>query len=244
VTLVIAAYNGGNALRETLGRAACFLAGRPYAHEIIVVNDGSTDESEVVLQTVATSIPTLKVLTNPQNRGKGTSIQRGIQAAAGRFVFYTDADLAYPLETLDVFLHHLRTQEAEVVVGSRVLRDSFVQVHPRHFRYIYRRHLLSRAFNALARGLFRIPVTDTQCGIKGFTRQAAQAIFSRVIVPGFAFDVEALVIASRLHYRILEVPVLCVYRSEVSSVKMWRDGVLALCDLARMTLRDRTGHYQ
>lgn len=244
VTLVIASYNGGRELTDALRHMERFFTERPYGHEVIVVNDGSTDGSGAVLESAARHATALRVLTNDRNMGKGFSIRRGMLEAAGRFVFYTDADLAYPLESLDAFLDPLQAGLADLVVGSRVGPESFVQVQPRHFRYIYRRHLMSRSFNWLVRALLGIRVMDTQCGMKGFTAAAAQAIFSRVTVPGFAFDVETLLIAHRLGYRILEQPVLCIYRGEVSSVRLWRDATHAMVDLAGMVLRDRKGYYR
>jgi dolichyl-phosphate beta-glucosyltransferase len=243
VSLVIACYNGGQDLSATLEQLERFLAGRPYGHEVIVVDDGSIDGSAAVLASAARDTVTLKVVTNDRNMGKGFSIKRGMLEASGRFVFYTDADLAYPLESLDSFLEPLRAERADLVVGSRVQPESFVQVQPRHFRYIYRRHLMSRSFNWLVRALFGIRVMDTQCGLKGFTRAAAQAIFPRVTVRGFTFDVEVLLIAHRLGYRILERPVLCIYRGGASSVKIWRHATRALVDVADMALRDRRGFY-
>ncbi len=243
VTLVIASYNGGRALGATLEQVERFFAQRSYTHEVVVVDDGSDDGSTAALTAAAGRSRALRVLVNDRNLGKGTSIRRGVLAATGRFVFYTDADLAYPLASLDDFLEPLRAGRAEVVVGSRVEPESFVQVQPRHFRYIYRRHLMSRSFNWVVRALLGIRVMDTQCGMKRFSALAAQAIFARVTVPGFAFDVEALLIAHRLGYRILERPVLCVYRGEVSSVKLWRDAARALTEVGRVWGRDRRGEY-
>jgi dolichyl-phosphate beta-glucosyltransferase len=244
VSLVIAAYNGGADLERSLTGIRAYFDKQPYPHEVIVVDDGSTDATGHVLDAVARDYPQLTVVHNTRNSGKGYAIRTGVLRATGRFIFFTDADVAYPLEEIEAFLPPLWDGTHTVVVGSRVHRASMVHLHPRHFRYLYRRHLMSRFFNYVARASLGIRVMDTQCGFKGFEARAAHKIFSRARIAGFAFDVEVLLIAQRLGCPILELPVKCVYDSDITTVRIARHAAGALRDLARIYLRNRRGAYR
>jgi glycosyltransferase involved in cell wall biosynthesis len=244
VSLVIASYNNAGEIEGTLEKALAYFEKQPYSHELIVVNDGSTDLTRVALERFSLRCPELRILVNATNMGKGHSIRRGILDAGGRYVFYTDADLAYPIEGIESFLAPLREGAYDVAVGSRVHASSLFHLHPRYFRYVYRRHLMSRLFNWTVRASLGIRVMDTQCGFKGFTGEAARAIFSRVGIRGFAFDVEVLLLAQRLGFRLVEIPVTFAYAGEVSSVRIMKTAFQALTDLTRIYLHDRRGQYR
>jgi dolichyl-phosphate beta-glucosyltransferase len=243
VSLIVAAYNSAREIEQTLARARAYFDKQPYLHEIVVVNDGSTDGTAAALALVSRDYPQLRILDNSSNMGKGYAIRRGVLVATGRFIFFTDADLAYPIEGIQAFLQPLWDGTHSLAVGSRVHASSVVHLHPRMFRYIYHRHLMSRLFNWLARTSLGVTVMDTQCGLKGFEADAAREIFSRVLISGFAFDVEVLLIAQRLGYRIAELPVTCAYRGEISTVRILRHAASALKDMVRIYLRDRRGGY-
>jgi dolichyl-phosphate beta-glucosyltransferase len=244
VSLVIAAYNSAAEIELTLTSVRAHLDKQPFPHEVVVVNDGSTDATADVLEAIARDYPQLRVLDNGKNLGKGASIRAGVLRATGRFVFFTDADLAYPIEGIQALLQPLWDGTHTVAVGSRVHAASVIHLHPSYFRYVYHRHLMSRFFNWLARASLGIRVMDTQCGFKGFEAGAARAIFSRVSVSGFAFDVEVLLIAQHLGYPIAEIPVTCVYRGEISTVRIARHAGEAFRDLVKIYRRDRRGAYR
>lgn len=243
VSLVIASYNGGCEIERTLCRVQQFFEKQPYAHEVLVVNDGSIDTTESCLHAFARRYPELRVLGNSRNMGKGYSVKRGVLEASGRFVFYTDADLAYPIEGIEAFLTPLLRASHDVVVGSRVHAASRFHLHPRYFRYLHKRHLMSRFFNWSVRRLFGIQAMDTQCGFKGFTAEAAKAIFPRIRIRGFSFDVELLLIARRLGYRVAELPVVFAYEGEVSTVRVVKIICQTIVDLAKIYGWDRRGRY-
>jgi len=244
VSLVVASYNGVREIEGTLGKVQAYFGSQPYAAEVVVVNDGSTDATAAALDVFSRRYPELKVLVNHRNMGKGYAIQKGMLEASGRFIFYTDADLAYPIEGIEPFLKPLQEGTHEIAVGSRVHANSLFHLHPRYFRYVYRRYLTSRLFNWTVRTLLGIGVRDTQCGFKGFTAEAARVIFSQVRISGFAFDVEVLSIAQRLGLRIIELPVTYAYSGEVSTVKFILSACQALVDLARICWWDRRGTYR
>jgi dolichyl-phosphate beta-glucosyltransferase len=244
VSLVIPSYNGVDKILETLRTTQAYFAKQPYVHEVIVIDDGSQDYTAATLKVLAAGYPELAILHNDRNRGKGYSIKRAVLEANGHYVFYTDVDLAYPIETLDSFLPPLMAGNYDVSVGSRVHNASTFRIHCRHFRYVYRRHLMSRLFNWLVRTSFGLRVMDTQCGFKGFTAAAAKAIFSRVGISGFTFDVEVLVIARWLGYRVAELPVNFVYDGEASSVKVLNIVARTLLDLTKIYCWNCQGKYR
>lgn len=244
LSLVIAAYNCTGEIAETLSRLQAYFEKQGYGHEVIVVDDGSSDATAATLHDCTLRYPELKTLGNERNMGKGYAIKKGILQATGRFVFYTDADLAYPIQGIETFLQPLLASHYDVVVGSRIHAASLFYLHPRYFRYVYKRHLMSRFFNWVVRATLGIRAVDTQCGLKGFTAEATKAIFSRVDIRGFAFDVEVLLIAQRLGLRIMEIPVTFAYSGEVSSVKLVKNACQAFRDLITIYRRDRQGRYR
>ena len=187
--------------------------------------------------------PELRILVNRGNMGKGFSVKRGALEATGAFIFYMDADLAYPIEELELLLEPLQQGTHDVAIGSRVHPASLFHIHPRHFRYVYKRHLMSRIFNGVVRASFALRAMDTQCGFKAFSAEAAKAIFPRVRLTGFAFDVEVLLIAQRLGLRMIELPVTYRYNGGISSVRILQNGSQALIDLAKIYWWDRQGIY-
>jgi dolichyl-phosphate beta-glucosyltransferase len=165
---------------------------------VIVIDDGSEDHTAATLKALMAGYPELVLRHNRRNRGKGYSVKRAVLEVDGHYVFYTDVDLAYRMETLESFLPPLMTGNYDVPVGSRVHEASTFRIHCQHFRYVYRRHLMSRFFNWVVRTSFGLRGMDTRCGFRGFTAKAAKAIFSRVGISGFTFDVEVLLIAKQL----------------------------------------------
>jgi dolichyl-phosphate beta-glucosyltransferase len=243
VSLVLPSYNGVHEILETLQKTQAYFAKQPYVHEVIVIDDGSDDHTAATLKALVAGYPELVIRHNDRNRGKGYSIRRAVLEANGHYVFYTDVDLAYPIETLESFLPLLMAGSYEVSVGSRVHETSRFCIHCRHFRYVYRRHLMSRLFNWIVRTSFGLRVMDTQCGFKGFTADAAKAIFSRVGISGFTFDVEVLLIAKRLGYRVAELPVNFAYNGEASSVKILQIVVRTILDLMKIYWWNHQGKY-
>jgi dolichyl-phosphate beta-glucosyltransferase len=244
VSLVIAAYNSAGEIEGSLARVRAYFDKQPYPHEVIVINDGSTDSTAALLAASSQDYPQLRILDNGRNWGKGYSIKNGILSATGRFIVFTDADLAYPIEGIQSFLQPLWAGTHTVAVGSRVHGSSVFHLHPRYFRYVYRRHVMSRFFNWMVRASLGIRVMDTQCGFKGFEAHTAKTIFSNVRTSGFAFDVEVLLMAQRWGHRIIEIPVTYAYNGEVSTVKMIRTASAAFLDLLRIYCWHRQGKYR
>ncbi len=246
LSLIVPAYRSASYLERSLERAARWLAAKEQDTELLVVDDGSPDDTFDVARRFAASHgpgkPRIRVLRNAQNRGKGFSVRRGMLAAAGRFRLFTDADLTYPIEGADLLVAALE-DGYDLAVGSRVHPDSIYEVPATFLRYIFTRHVAGRIFNLVVRSLVVPGILDTQAGIKGMTAAAARNVFPRVRSFGFSFDVEMLFIARRLGLRTAQVPVRFLYNKEPSTVHFLRDSLRMLVDMARIRWRGLSGAY-
>jgi len=202
---VIPAYNEERCLLPSLQRVDEYLSTQPYASELVVVDDGSTDGTAELVRGFAPSTPdrvSVRFLVHESNRGKGAAVRTGCLAAQGEYVVFTDMDLAVPVEELERVLERLEAG-AEVAVGTRL--------HPggRDMRSTQPplRRLAGHLF-VLVRRLVAVPeLRDTQCPLKGFRREAARRLFAAQRLSGWTFDVELLYLAKRWGLRVEEVPV-------------------------------------
>ena len=227
LSIVIPAFNEEGRIGASLGKILGYLAGKPFAAEVILVDDGSSDRTaEVARETLEGRLP-FRILRFEANRGKGAAVKAGVLASAGRSVLFTDADLSTPIEELDEFLARLE-EEFDVVIGSRALPGCDIRVPQASPR-----QAMGRFFNRLVRLFVMKGCRDTQCGFKLFRREAALDLFSRLGTSGFAFDVELLLLARELGYRIAEVPVVWC-DSRPSRVGMVRGSWQMLQELFRI----------
>jgi len=228
LSVVVPAYNEEQRLAVSLPVIKEYLERQPYTWEIVIVDDGSTDETSRVARELCGTANCL-LLRNQPNRGKGYSIRRGMLEARGRFRLFSDADLSTPIEELDKFWKYVEEGNS-VVIGSRALPDSQLEV-----RQSASRELAGRVFNAAVQTLLIRGILDSQCGFKLFTAEAAEQVFQRQELYGFAFDVEILLIARKLGFKIKEAPVRWI-DSPASRVSTW-GGVLGFWDLLRLKFR-------
>jgi dolichyl-phosphate beta-glucosyltransferase len=190
----------------------------------------------------AQSRPFTVYLRNESNAGKGASVARGMLAATGELRVFTDADLAYPPSEIGKIVADLEGG-ADVAIACRVLPESRYLMSPSFFHYLYTRHLMSRAFNLLVRMTLLKDVRDSQAGLKGFTARAAQAVFSRLSIPRFGFDVEALFIAQRHRFTVRQTAVFFRYDEEPTTVKFTQSIFQMLTDIVRVRLNQMRGKY-
>jgi glycosyltransferase involved in cell wall biosynthesis len=216
LSIVVGCYNAGNKLEGRLLELSTYLKTLGCTHELIVVEDGSTDDSYACLKSLATIVPELVVLRNERNRGKGFSICRGVDYASGRAILFTDVDLAYSFENIATALECLRLGHP-IVVGNRRLPESIYTVNNTLVKYIYRRHLLGMAFNLLVRLLFGLDIRDTQSGLKGFDNAVAKRVFPGIRNSGFLFDIEIFIIAKELGLPVQEIAVHVTYEDDEST---------------------------
>lgn len=227
LSVVIPAYNEEQRLGRSLPVIIDHLKKQDYTWEILVIDDGSRDKtSEVAL---SFDEPRVRVHKNTPNRGKGYSIRRGMLEARGLWRLFSDADLSTPIGELDKFWAY--TDDGyDVVIGSRALPESDLEV-----RQPKSRELAGRIFNTAVQTFLVRGLLDTQCGFKLFSADAANAVFPRQTLHGFAFDVEILMLAQKLGFKIKEAPVRWVNDegSKVSTLS----GIKGFVDLARLGCR-------
>jgi glycosyltransferase involved in cell wall biosynthesis len=225
LSIVIPAYNEALRLGSTLEKVRQYLESRNYSGELIVVDDGSTDQTGQLLEEVQRLHPAVRVLRNNSNRGKGFSVRRGVLEARGELVLFTDADLSAPIEETNKLLAALESSGADAVVGSRALQRRLIGVHQPWWR-----EWAGRAFNWLVRFFTGLKIHDTQCGLKLFRRLSTRRAFELQRVNGFGFDPEVLFLIERLGGRVVEVPVRW-NDSPATKVRFLRDAVRMFLDL-------------
>ena len=237
LSIVIPAYNEERRIGPTLTAVLAYAAAAPRPIEIIVVDDGSSDATARVAREALGARPDTSVLVNDANRGKGYSIRRGVLAARGQLALVSDADLSTPIDEAERLMTHLTAQGRGLVIGSRALRDSRVEVHQNPAR-----ELMGKVFNRIVRLMTGLPFHDTQCGFKLMTRADVAPIFEKARIDGFSYDVELIYVASRRGIPVKEVGV--TWRNAPGSkVGMLSDPILMLRDVWRVRRWYEQGLY-
>jgi glycosyltransferase involved in cell wall biosynthesis len=235
-SIVIPAYNEARRITATLEKVLAYVAGQGWAAEVVVVNDGSRDETAAIVSGFAARNPAVRLVENPGNHGKGFSVRNGMMQARGQWLLFTDADLSSPIEEAPKLVDALRAG-ADVAIGSRWLeRQSQTKRQPLY------RQIIGRVFNGLLQGILRLPYKDTQCGFKAFTHAAAQELFSRQLVDRWAFDPELLFLARKLRMKVEEVPVAWAH-DKLSTIRPFRDGPRMFWELLLVRWYAATGRY-
>ena len=238
VSIIIPAFNEENRIKNTLLAIHDYLCDSSFTAEIIVVNDGSSDRTVDIVERKIASISNLKIVELKKNAGKGAAIRKGVEVSRGRYVLFTDADNSTPIEELGGFLDMIKSEQADIVIGSRYLDTSQVKIKQSLLRV-----LISRLGNGIIRLFLINEISDTQCGFKLFRHNAAKEIFSRQKVRRWGFDMEALAIAKMLEYKIIEVPVSWFNSSE-SRLRPIRASFRTLTELAYIKLNQWSGRYR
>jgi glycosyltransferase involved in cell wall biosynthesis len=231
ISLILPAYNEEARLGGSCVQLRRSLARQGWSEddlEVIIVDDGSTDATVEAAEDAVESCPWMRLCRLPWHAGKGAAVRLGVAAAQGDAIGFMDADLATDLASLPAGLKALRT--ADVVIGSRAAPGAVVTGRSRV------RTLLHRTFGSNARRLTGIPVSDPQCGFKLFRSEAAKVLFPISRVDGFGFDVEILLLARKVGYRVKEMPVRW-HAVSGSHVHVLRDPLIMLFDLLRVRLR-------
>jgi dolichyl-phosphate beta-glucosyltransferase len=232
ISIVIPTYNESRRIPGTINAVNDFLKKKKANYEIIVVDDGSNDDTLKAVRAIKAT--RVKTLSNRENRGKGHSIKRGVFAASKQWILATDADLSTPIEELEQFLSH---SDHDVLIGSRALTESNVQVR----QPLYRDYG-GKLFNVFVQAVTLPGIKDTQCGFKLFRADAARKIFAHHTIEGFGFDVEALYLARKFGLRVKELPV--AWRNDPETkVNLFKDPFAMFADALRVRLNDVRGVY-
>jgi dolichyl-phosphate beta-glucosyltransferase len=235
-SIVIPAYNESARLGATLEKVLDYVHAQGWNAEVIVVNDGSRDTTAEIVRNFAQKDPSLHLLENPGNRGKGYSVRNGMLHARGRIVLFTDADLSSPIEEAPKLLQAL-DDGADIAIGSRWLR-----AETQTQRQSLYRQLFGRIFNLLLRLTLGLRFKDTQCGFKAFKQSAAKAIFPLQKIEGWGFDPEILFLARKLGFQVKEVSVAWGH-SGGTRIHPLVDGSRMFLEMLRIRWYDLTGKY-
>lgn len=236
LTVVIPAYNESARIAEPLRRMGAYLAAHHPASELVLADDGSTDDTATVVERLAAEIRLpARVLRSAQNRGKGHAVRRGMLAARGTLVLMTDADLSTPIDELARLVDTIHAG-ADVAIGSRKMAGAVIEAHQPWLR-----ESMGRVFTALTR-LFVVDVSDVTCGFKLFRHDVAEAVFSRATLDDWSFDAEALFLTRHLGFALVEVPVR--WRDAAGTkVSRGRDALRSAIGLARIVANRVRGRY-
>jgi dolichyl-phosphate beta-glucosyltransferase len=237
LSVIIPAFNEQNRLGDTLDQLTAYFQDQSYEYEVIVVDDGSADKTQDVVNNYTGHLSRLRLIANGRNMGKGYSVKHGVSKATGEFVLFYDADASTPINQIEKFWPYFENGN-DVCIGSRSMPDSDVQVHQPWFR-----ETMGRVFNLIVQIVAVRGFIDTQCGFKAFRAEAAREVFPRQTLAGFGFDVELLYIAKKHGYKICEVPVTWI-DSPDSRVHPIKDAAKMFGELLTIRYRSLKGAYQ
>jgi dolichyl-phosphate beta-glucosyltransferase len=235
-SIILPAYNEGSRIGPGLEKALAFVREQHWNVEIIVVNDGSRDDTADIVRKMMLQAPEIRMLENPGNRGKGYSVRNGMLNARGDILLFSDADFSSPIYE-SVKLINAIEQGADFAFGSRwLLAETQTQ------RQSLLRQFVGRAYNLLLRAVLGLPYKDTQCGFKACTRRAAELVFTRQQIEGWGFDPELLFIARKFGLKMTEVAVEWANDNR-SKINPLVDGVKMFYELLTIRIYNLTGHY-
>lgn len=234
LSIIIPAHNEQYRLPDSLEKINDFLIKQRYIAEIIVVENGSTDNTVGVVENKQSDYQNLKLI-KVQRRGKGLAVKTGMLAAKGQYRFLADADLSMPIEEINNFLPP-KLESCDIAIGSREINGS-----KRHNEPFYR-HLIGRVFNTMIHFLALPNIQDTQCGFKCFRADVAEAVFPLQTLHGMSFDVEVLLIAHRLGFIIQEIPINWYFNAD-SRVRLFKDSIQMTQDLITIRRNIHRGTY-
>jgi dolichyl-phosphate beta-glucosyltransferase len=235
-SIVIPAYNEGARLGATLDKVLAYIHAQKWNAEIIVVNDGSTDNTVEIVRTFAQNDSTLQLVENPGNLGKGYTVRNGMLRARGQVVLFSDADLSSPIEEVPKLLRALEAG-ADIAIGSRWLRAEMQTERQPLYRQLF-----GRIFNLMLRLTLGLNFKDTQCGFKAFKQPTVQAIFPLQKIYGWGFDPEILFLARKFGFKAKEIPVAWGH-SGGTRIHPLIDGSRMFLEMLRIRWNDLTGKY-
>ena len=235
-SLVIPAYNESSRIRPTLDKVLHYIAEQNWTAEVVIVDDGSGDDTPDIVREYARSHPLVRLVQNPGNRGKGYSVRNGMMHAGGDICLFSDADLSSPISEAEKLFAAI-AGGADIAIGSRWLRAELQTERQPLYRQLF-----GRIFNFLLRLVLGLHFKDTQCGFKAFKREARQRIFPLQRIERWGFDPEILFLGRRMGFKTIEVPVKWAH-SEGTRLHPFRDGFRMFVDVMQIRWNALTGVY-
>jgi glycosyltransferase involved in cell wall biosynthesis len=235
-SLVIPAYNESERITASLDKILAYIAQNNWDAEVLVVNDGSRDNTADVIRQYEQRSSIVRLLENPGNRGKGYSVRHGMLQARGDVLIFSDADLSSPIYESAKLIREIE-KGADVAFGSR-----WLEADTQTERQSILRQIAGRVYNLLLRAILGLNYKDTQCGLKAFTRDAAEKVFTRQKIERWGFDPELLFIAKKFGMKMVEVPVEWAHddRSKINPVV---DGFKMGMEMLKIRWNGITGRY-
>lgn len=235
-SIIIPAYNESRRIVPTLNKVLTHLAEQGWDAELIVVNDGSRDDTAEVVRRFVEKNPMMRLVENPGNRGKGYSVRNGMLNARGDVLLFSDADLSSPIEEATKLFQAI-ANGADVAIGSRWMNAKLQTARQPLYRQLF-----GRAFNVMLRVLLGLNFKDTQCGFKAFTGRAARAIFPLQTIERWSFDPELIYLAQKQGFKVVEVPVQWAH-DEKTTISPLRDGTRMFFEVLKIRWNALTGKY-
>ncbi|MBQ3100554.1 MAG: glycosyltransferase [Clostridia bacterium] len=232
ISVVIPMYNEESIAEESMRELSSYMSANFSDWEIVVSNDGSRDRTKEIMTALSQEIDGLRFVSYDDNRGKGSAIREGILATKGDTVIYTDCDLAYGTEIIKTIAEKLEADGSDIVIGSRnISNDGYAG-------YTFLRKLASKTYIKVICMAAGFSHSDSQCGIKCFKGDAARRIFSTCKINSFAFDLEALMTAEAMGYKVTEQAVKIInHRESTSKVHLVKDTMKMLRDIRQIKKR-------
>jgi len=235
-SIVIPAYNESRRIVPTLNKVLTYLAEQGWDAELIVVNDGSRDDTAGIVRRFVEKNSMMKLVENPGNRGKGYSVRAGMLNAGGDVVLFSDADLSSPIEEAAKLFQAI-ANGADVAIGSRWMKTELQTKRQPLYRQLF--GLLS---NVMLRVVLGLKYKDTQCGFKAFTSRAARAVFPLQTIERWSFDPELIFLAQKQGFKVVEVPVQWAH-DEKTTISPLRDGTRMFFEVLKIRWNAMTGKY-
>lgn len=237
LSIVIPAYNEETRIGHSLKKILFYLERKGYSYELIVVDDGSKDETLKVISRIAERDGDIRVLRNKNNCGKGYAVKKGMLNAKGSYILFTDADLSTPISELDKFLQVVKNGY-DIIIGSRKVSGAQIEVHQSWLR-----EFIGKGFTWLTNIVVTKDISDVTCGFKCFKKAAARAVFSKQKLYDWSFDAEILFLAQKYGYQVKQMPVRWRNDSR-TKFSVLRDILPSLLGLAKIRVAEWRGKYE